>query len=95
MTSMDIQSYYLKLAKTIFVQLQAEFMAGASFKEDKIVAWFTGQPYHTAPLSMYLAHNAIIRAMLGSDHSIRLFNDPLPFTTSSRIEMLSTGSNMG
>lgn len=94
----DIQSYFLTLAETILVRLNAEFMAGASmarFKNDTIVAWFNGQPHHTAPLAMNLAHNAIVRAMLGSDHSIRVANEPLPFTTGSRIEMLSTGSNMG
>lgn len=97
-TTLDIQSYFLKLAKTILVFLNAQYLAGASlgrFENDTIIAWFNSQPHHAAPLAMNLAHNAIVRAMLGADHSIRLINDPLPFTTGSRIEMLSTGSNMG
>lgn len=97
-TSLDIQLYFLILARTIFVRLNSEYMAGASlgrFANDTIIAWFNSLPHHTAPLAMNLAHNAIVRAMIGPDHSIRLINDPLPFTTGSRIEMLSTGSNMG
>lgn len=97
-TTQDIQSYFLVLAKTILVNLNAEYMAGASlgrFANDTIIAWFNSQPHHAAPLAMNLAHNAIVRAMLDTNHSIRLTNEPLPFTTGSRIEMLSSGSNMG
>lgn len=97
-TTQDIQSYFIMLAKTILVHLNSEYLAGASlgrFANDTIIAWFNGQPHHSAPLAMNLVHNAIVRAMLGADHSIRLINEPLPFTTGSRIEMLSTGSNMG
>lgn len=56
---------------------------------EAIVAWFNNQLYHTAPLSLNLVHNAIVRAALGPDHSIRVINNPLPFTLESRQEIVS------
>lgn len=37
------------------------FMVGATFNEDIITAWFNNQGYHTAPLSINLINNAILK----------------------------------
>lgn len=61
-------------------KVDSKYFAAVSFEEDdKIIAWFNNEAYHTAPLSLNLVHNAVVRAILGEDHSIRVFNKPLPF----------------
>jgi ATP-binding cassette, subfamily A (ABC1), member 3 len=37
------------------------YMIGATIKEDRMTAWFNNQAYHTAPLSINLFNNAILR----------------------------------
>lgn len=37
------------------------FMVGASFKDNNITAWFNNQAFHTAPLTVNLLNNAILR----------------------------------
>lgn len=86
------------MAKTILVRLNSQYLTAATvgnYDNDTIIAWFNNQPFHTAPLTMNLAHNAVARAMLGADHSIRVINSPIPFTFDSRMTMLSAGNNMG
>lgn len=97
-TSQTIQTYFLEVAKTVLVNLNTEYLAGATmgqFANGTIIAWFNGEPYHAAPLSMNLVHNAIVRAMFGADHSIQLTNNPLPFNISTQIAKISDGSNLG
>jgi ATP-binding cassette, subfamily A (ABC1), member 3 len=38
-----------------------KYMVGVSIKEDNITAWFNNQAFHTAPLSINLINNAILR----------------------------------
>lgn len=38
-----------------------EFMVGASFTRTSIVAWFNNQGFHTAPLTINVMNNAILR----------------------------------
>lgn len=69
---------------------------GATIKNDtSIVAWFNNQPFHGAPLSVTLAHNAIVQAKLGAAFGISLKNSPLPYVTRSQIEMLRSGGSFG
>lgn len=37
------------------------YMVGATIKEDRLTAWFNNQAFHTAPLSVNLFNNAILR----------------------------------
>lgn len=93
-----MQDYYLNLADTILVRLNMQYLAGASIgsmKNDTVIAWFNNQPFHTAPLAVNLAHNAIVRAMLSDQHSIHLVNSPIPYTIDSRLLMLNVGNNIG
>lgn len=93
----DIQDHFLNLAKTILVRLNAQYLAGMSLSSNgsDIIAWFNNQPFHTTALSISLVHNAMLRATLGSDYSIKVINSPLPFRVESRISMLMAGNNMG
>lgn len=93
-----MQNYYLELAKTILVRLNRQYLTGASIgtmNNDTIIAWFNNQPFHTAPLAVNLAHNAIVRAMISNQHSIRVTNEPIPFSIDSRMLMLNAGNNIG
>lgn len=94
----DMEEYFLRLAETLIVRLNAQYLAAATigkYENGTLIAWFNGQPLHTAPLSLNLLHNALFRAVLGNDHSIQMANHPLPFTTKSRMEMLAGGNNLG
>lgn len=65
-------------------EVDSKYFAAVSFAEDStIIAWFNNEAYHTAPLSLNLVHNAVVRAILGDSHSIRVINKPLPFKANS------------
>lgn len=89
----------MELAEKYLVRLNAQYLTAVSRNEteqNQMIVWFNNQPLHTAPLAMNLLHNAMARAVLGNDHSIRVVNKPLPFTLDSRITMLLTaGNNIG
>lgn len=53
------------------------------------------QAFHTAPLSVSLVHNAVIRTHLGVNHGITVFNDPQPYSIESRLNFLQHGGTMG
>lgn len=78
------------------VRVNSRYLAGATIRDpQRIVAFFNNQPMHTAPLSLSLVHNAVIRAHLGTDHSITVFNQPLPYSADSRMKLLQIGGTMG
>lgn len=92
----DIQERFLKLAETMLVRLNSRYLAGMSVDGNgTIIGWFNNQPLHTLPLSINLIHNAIVRAKLGNNYSIRVINSPLPFKLESRVDMLIAGNNIG
>lgn len=74
-----MNEYFLDLSKRDQDKVNTENLAGVSFNgsnENTIIAWFNGHPLHTAPLTLNLVHNAIVKAMIGADHSIELYNHP-------------------
>lgn len=81
------------------VRINSQYLAAISFGvvngTESIIAWFNNQPFHTAALSLNLVNNAVVRAALGSDHSIRVINKPVPFTIHSQMKMLEAGNNIG
>lgn len=94
----DIQAYFLKLAKTQLTRLNSQYLVAMSRKENennRIIAWWNNQPMHAAPISINMVHNAMLRSRVGSDHSIRVVNKPLPFSFESRIRMLKAGNSLG
>lgn len=89
--SLDMQTYFLELASSNIRKSNRENLAGATvngFDNTKttIIAWFNGHPYHTQPLALNLVHNAIVKAMVGKDHSIKLYNHPMAIATDNEIE---------
>lgn len=76
--SIDMNEYFLELSALNRAKANLRYMVGATFnaRDYKIIAWFNGHPYHASPLSLNLVHNAIVKAMIGPDHSIHLYNHP-------------------
>lgn len=59
------------------MKINEEYLFGVKLNDTAIVVWFNGQPYHAAPLAMNLVHNALVRAALGQDYRINVYNHPL------------------
>lgn len=76
--------YLLNLGKDSMIEINSRYLAAVSFDNDGIIGWFNNEPLHTAPLSLNLINNAVVRAALGSDHSIRVINKPLPYPEDSQ-----------
>lgn len=93
--SEDVETRYLRLAKTELFQLNLEYLMGLSIFNGEIIAWFNGYPYHTPPLSIDTVHNAIIKAKLGTEYSIHMSNHPIPFHLESNFGLLLAPNNMG
>ncbi|XP_037025654.1 ATP-binding cassette sub-family A member 3-like isoform X1 [Bradysia coprophila] len=94
--SENFEAYILRLARSMLVRVNSRYLAGATIRDPlRIVAHFNNQPYHTAPLSLSLVHNAVLRSHLGVDHSITVFNKPLNYSSHSRMKLLQLGGTMG
>lgn len=94
----DMETHFLKLAEKLIVRMNAQYLAAATigkYENGTLIAWFNGQPLHTAPLSLNLLHNALLRSTIGEEYSLKVSNKPLPFTTKSRMQMLAGGNNIG
>lgn len=93
-----MEHHILQLSKTMLIRINSQYLAAATvgkFDNDTIIGWFNNQPFHTAPLTLNLIHNAVVRAVLDKEHSIRVINAPLPFTIESRLSLLTAGNNIG
>lgn len=78
-TEGDFLTHMLLYNESRYVVDSTHFAAVSFVEDGGIIAWFNNEAYHTAPLSLNLVHNAVVRAILGDDHSIRVINKPLPF----------------
>lgn len=75
----DIKSALLKIANDSLPIYRFHYLTGAEFKPNEaIIAWFNAVACHSAPLSLNLVHNAIVKSSFGNDHSIHVTNAPLP-----------------
>lgn len=90
----SITDHILGLTNQELVSFNARTLVGLSLQNEEIVAWFNNQPYHTIPLAMNLAYNALLKTSC-ADCSISITNHPLPFRVESRQEMVQAGNNMG
>lgn len=88
---LDIPTKFLELTSSNIRKSNRENLAGATVNEyddtnTTIIAWFNGHPYHTQPLALNLVHNAIVKALVGTDHSIKLYNHPMAIATNINSE---------
>lgn len=95
-TALPFPTFILDLATTQIVDINTKYMVAASIGPKNITAWFNNQPYHTAPLTLNLIYNALLRAYMGSeDYSIEVINHPLPFGAMTEFQQLASGNNLG
>lgn len=59
--SETFSEYILNLGKEMQVRINSRYLAAATVGTNKITAWLNNQPLHTAPLTVNLVHNAIIK----------------------------------
>jgi ATP-binding cassette, subfamily A (ABC1), member 3 len=79
----DFESYILNESIS---SVNLKNMVGATFKDDRITAWFNNQGFHTAPLSVNIINNAILQTFTRNPHkSINVINKPLPFLSGSKV----------
>lgn len=86
-TNTDLEAFYIDLANTKLSEMEKNYLFGASIgnlENHTITAWFNNIPYHAAPVTLNLVHNAIARALISPKNGIRVINDPVPFTPQSR-----------
>lgn len=57
-----------------------EYLAGITYNTNNdIFVWFNSELFHSTAISLNLAHNALIKSILGPDHSISVTNKPFKF----------------
>lgn len=100
LTDESVETFLMSLGRSMLFTVDSFYLTAASITNrlndtDSILAWFNNQPLHTAPLTLNLVHNAMARAALGSDHSISVINNPLPFTAQTRRVMLAAEGSLG
>jgi ATP-binding cassette, subfamily A (ABC1), member 3 len=78
----DFQDYIL--GQTLS-SVNLKYMTGVTFSGSDIIAWFNNQGYHTAPLTINIINNAILKGFL-KNSSIHVVNKPLPFQSGSRVK---------
>ena len=60
-TDKDFQQEILAQYGVSKSKTNLNYMVGATIRDDNITAWFNNQAYHTAPLSVNLFNNAILK----------------------------------
>lgn len=61
-TEKDFQQEILDQYRTSLSKTNLNYMVGVSFRADNVItAWFNNQGYHTAPLTINLINNAILK----------------------------------
>lgn len=59
-----------------------------------LTCWFNNQGYHTAPISVNLMYNAMLKYVC-MDCSIDVYNKPLPYKAFSKRNVLYQGNSFG
>lgn len=82
-----IQEYFCAQAEKKFYEVNTWYLAGMSMNNiSEIIAWFNYKSQDPSAVSLNLVHNAMIKAMLGDDHSIRVIDFPLPIREYTNID---------
>ncbi|KAM7349571.1 ATP binding cassette subfamily A member 3 isoform 2-T3 [Cochliomyia hominivorax] len=87
--------YILALGKKLQVRINSKYLAAASIGKNVITAWLNNQPLHTAPLTVNLVHNAMLKALTNDSYHISVTNYPWPYSLQTRLTQLNTGNNLG
>lgn len=92
----NMDEHFLELGNAIRIRSNTRYLVGLGFQDNTVVAYFNNQLYHTAPLSLNLAYNAIIKARIGGcAGSITIENWPLAFGPEARVQLTYRYSGLG
>lgn len=72
----SMSEYILKKANESLSIVNKEYLVGATLKENSIIAWFNGQPYHTTPLTINTVNRALLKNYVGNEFDITVTNKP-------------------
>ncbi|KAK4876910.1 hypothetical protein RN001_009416 [Aquatica leii] len=75
--------------------VRKRFIAGATFDNNSITAWFSNQPFHASALSLQLIMNTFLQKEMSANYSIKMHNHPLPPQLDTRLKNLVRGNNFG
>lgn len=89
-----VSEYILGLPRHYFMNFNLKTLVGFSIQNNSIISWFNNHPYHTAPLSLNLVFNAVLREFCRTC-SITMINDPLPQTFKIYKEQLKDQYDFG
>uniref|UniRef100_A0A336MK43 CSON001010 protein n=1 Tax=Culicoides sonorensis TaxID=179676 RepID=A0A336MK43_CULSO len=90
----DFQEYILQEMNETLSAINSQYMIAGSITPNNITSFFNNQGYHTAPLTILMMQNAILKTFR-DDCEIRVTNKPLPVSATSRTQQLNQGNNMG
>ncbi|KAG5683919.1 hypothetical protein PVAND_013177 [Polypedilum vanderplanki] len=93
--NLNLEDTILKEYRLSLSNVNLNYMVGTTFNESSITAWFNNQAFHTAPLTINLINNAILKSLTGNLSTISISNKPLPFSLNTRLIQLQAGNNLG
>ncbi|XP_030372011.1 ATP-binding cassette sub-family A member 2-like [Scaptodrosophila lebanonensis] len=92
----DFEEYILDVSKEKLFLVDKEYVAGATISESNLTVWLNNKPFHTAPLTLNILHNALARHLLDSKAEIDVTHAPLPYTErNTRSKLLQYMSGVG
>lgn len=72
-----MQNALLEIAYKSLREYNFQYIAGVSFEDDTVIAWFNNQATHSAPLALYFVHDTFVKRILGKEYGIAVSNAPL------------------
>lgn len=66
-------------------EVNSYYMVATSVTKKNITAWFNNQAFHTAPLSVNLIYNAILKTFC-ANCSISVSNHPMPLSSDAKVK---------
>lgn len=92
----DMESYVVNNVANHMRLRTSRYVVGFTLEGLTLIAWFNNQFYHSAPLSLNLAYNALLTAKLGENGtgSIQFSNWPIAFRNNSYGSLIQTGYDL-
>uniref|UniRef100_W4VRK6 Putative lipid exporter abca1 n=1 Tax=Corethrella appendiculata TaxID=1370023 RepID=W4VRK6_9DIPT len=90
----DFSDFIIAESNKSLALVNSHYVVGATIKESIMVAWFNNQAYHTPPLSLLLAYNAILKTIC-TGCELELTNKPLPFSSETIEEHDKKNTSLG
>lgn len=93
-TKEDMNDFILNKSLESIATVNTRYWAGVTLNTTSPTAWFNNKAFHSAPLSINLLFNALLKSTC-QECDIQVTNKPLPFQLTTRFDQLETGANSG